>query len=88
MGMQKIMYKPVGIAAGVFGSMLAGMAFKQVWRAIAHEDHAPGAGEEDREWSEILLAATLHGAIFALVKAAMDRGGMTAMRRMTGAWPA
>ena len=88
MGMQKIMYKPVGIAAGVMGSMLAGAAFKRVWRAIAHEDQAPGTNDEDREWAEVLLAATLHGAIFALVKTAVDRGGLAAARRLTGAWPA
>jgi Protein of unknown function (DUF4235) len=33
-----------------------------------------------------LLAATLRGAIFALVKAAVDRGAAEGTRRLTGIW--
>ncbi len=88
MGMQKIMSKPVGIMGGIVAGMVAGMVFKQTWRLIWHEDEAPQARDEDRDWAEILLAAAIQGAIFAFVKAAVDRGGATAMRRVTGAWPA
>jgi len=35
----------------------------------------------------ILLAAMLQGAIFALVKAAVDRGAAEGTRRLTGTWP-
>jgi uncharacterized protein DUF4235 len=87
MGMQKIMYKPVGIVGGIVGGMVAGAVFKRTWRLIGHEDHAPQPRDEDRHWPEILLAAAIHGAIFAFVKAAVDRSGATAMRRVTGAWP-
>ena len=37
------------------------------------EDEAPKATDARRGWREILLAATLQGAIFALVKATVDR---------------
>ncbi|MEU3405450.1 DUF4235 domain-containing protein [Streptomyces sp. NPDC006670] len=83
----KIAYKPVGFALGAVGGMAAGMAFKQAWRMIGHDDDAPDATDEDRTWREVLLAAALQGAIFALVKAAVDRGGATAIRRLTGTWP-
>ncbi|MFF4364712.1 DUF4235 domain-containing protein [Streptomyces sp. NPDC001594] len=83
----EIAYKPVGFALGAAGGMAAGMAFKQVWRMIGHDDDAPDATDEDRTWQEVLLAAALQGAIFALVKAAVDRGGATAIRRLTGTWP-
>ena len=36
---------------------------------------------------EILLAAMLHGAIFALVEAAAGRGAAEGTRRLTGIWP-
>jgi hypothetical protein len=88
MGAEKILYKPVGIVGGILASVLAGQVFKQTWRLIGHEDQMPQPRDEAREWKEILLAAAIHGAIFAFVKAAVDRGGATAMRRMTGAWPA
>ncbi|MDX3539140.1 DUF4235 domain-containing protein [Streptomyces sp. MB09-01] len=83
----KIAYKPVGLALGAVSGMLAGMAFKQAWKMIGHEEDAPDATDEDRSWQEILFAAALQGAIFALVKAAVDRAGATATRRLTGTWP-
>ncbi|MFF2195380.1 DUF4235 domain-containing protein [Streptomyces sp. NPDC058157] len=83
----KIAYKPVGFALGAVGGMAAGMAFKRAWRMIGHEDEAPDATTEDRTWHEVLLAAALQGAIFAVVKAAVDRGGAATVRRLTGTWP-
>ena len=36
---------------------------------------------------EILTAAALQGAVYGLVKAALDRGAATCTRRLTGFWP-
>ncbi|MEU3497035.1 DUF4235 domain-containing protein [Kitasatospora cineracea] len=83
----RVLYKPVGLMLGVTGGLLAGIAFKQAWKIIGHDDDAPDATDEDRTWREVLLAATMQGAIFALVKAAIDRAGATATRRLTGTWP-
>ncbi|MEU5388709.1 DUF4235 domain-containing protein [Kitasatospora cineracea] len=83
----KVLYKPVGLTLGVAGGLLAGIAFKQAWKIIGHDDDAPDATDEDRTWREVLLAATMQGAIFALVKAAINRAGATATRRLTGTWP-
>ncbi|MEV7617658.1 DUF4235 domain-containing protein [Streptomyces sp. NPDC089799] len=69
------------------GGLAAGAAFRQVWKVIGHDDAAPGATDEDRTWREVLLAAALHGATFALVRAAVERAGATATRRLTGTWP-
>ncbi len=85
--MIKILYKPFGIVVSVLGGMVAGAIFKRIWRLAAHEDEAPEATDAARGWGEVLMAATLQGAIFALVKAAADRGAATATRRLTGAWP-
>lgn len=87
MNASKIAYAPVGMALGAAGGMIAGAVFKQAWKAIGHDDDAPNARDEDRAWREVLLAAALQGAIFAVVKAAVDRGGATATRRLTGTWP-
>ncbi|MEU1710720.1 DUF4235 domain-containing protein [Streptomyces sp. NPDC005706] len=83
----KIAYKPVGLTLGAVSGMLAGGLFKQAWKVLGHDEDAPDATDEDRGWSEVLLAATLQGAIFAGVKAAVDRAGAVATRRLTGAWP-
>jgi hypothetical protein len=83
----KIAYKPVGMAMGAVSGVLAGAVFKQVWKKLGHDEDAPDATDEHRTWREILTAAALQGAIFAGVKAAVDRGGATATRRLTGTWP-
>ncbi|MFI9343941.1 DUF4235 domain-containing protein [Streptomyces sp. NPDC052773] len=83
----KIAYKPAGLALGAVSGMLAGALFKQAWKMIGHDEDAPDATDEDRAWGEALLAATVQGAIFAGVKAAVDRAGAAATRRLTGTWP-
>ncbi|MGW4874179.1 DUF4235 domain-containing protein [Streptomyces chartreusis] len=83
----KVAYKPIGMAAGALGGVLAGAVFKQLWKQLGHEEDAPDATDEHRTWREVLSAAVLQGAIFAGVKAAVDRGGATAARRLTGTWP-
>lgn len=83
----KLAYKPVGMVLGAAGGALAGTLFKQVWKFTGHEEDAPDAKDEDRALREIILAATLQGAIFAAVKAAVDRGGATTVRKLTGTWP-
>ncbi|WP_172385881.1 DUF4235 domain-containing protein [Streptomyces sp. MNP-20] len=83
----KIAYKPVGLALGAVSGMVAGALFKQAWKVIGREEDAPDATDEERAWSQVLLAATVQGAIFAVSKAAVDRAGATAVRRLTGTWP-
>lgn len=85
----KIPYKPVGLALDVVSGMLAGAAFKQARKMLAHAEDAPDATAEDRTWSEVLLAASLQGVILAGAEAAADRAwaGAVATRRVTGTWP-
>ncbi|MFF9066224.1 DUF4235 domain-containing protein [Streptomyces sp. NPDC014891] len=83
----KIAYKPVGLALGAGSGLIAGAAFKQAWKLIGHQDDAPNATDEHRTWKEVLIAAALQGAIFAVVKAAVDRAGAATTRRLTGTWP-
>ena len=83
----KLAYKPVGILLGVGAGAVAGFVFKEVWKLAAGDDDAPDATDEDRGWGEILAAAALQGAIFALVRAAVHRGGAVGVRKLTGQWP-
>ena len=83
----KLAYKPVGLLFGIAGGALAGLAFKEIWKLASGDDDAPNATDEDRGWGEILAAAALQGAIFALVKAAVDRSGAAGVRKLTGQWP-
>jgi len=84
----KVAYKPVGMLLGAGAGMVSGLVFKQVWKRVGHDDNAPSATDQDRSWREILAAAALQGAIFALIKAAVDRAGASGVRKVTGEWPA
>jgi uncharacterized membrane protein YesL len=83
----KLMYKPMGMVFGVLGGLVGGALFKRVWKWVSGDDDAPSATHHDHGWREVLFAAALQGAIFGLVKAAVDRAGATAYERATGTWP-
>jgi hypothetical protein len=83
----KLMYKPVGIVAGVAGGLLASRAFARIWRALAGKDAVPDPTDEAQSWAAILPAAALHGIVFGVVKALVDRASAKAFERMTGIWP-
>jgi hypothetical protein len=84
----KVAYKPVGLLLGIGAGLVSGLIFKQVWKLAGHDEDAPNATDEDRGWVEVLAAAALQGAIFAVVKAAVERGGASSVRKATGEWPA
>jgi hypothetical protein len=81
--MIKLVYKPVSLLVSVLGGMLAGAIFK----LAAREEDAPKATDAQRGWREILPAAALQGAVYALVKAVISRGTAEGTRKLTGVWP-
>jgi predicted metal-dependent enzyme (double-stranded beta helix superfamily) len=85
--MSKLVHRPLSILVSVPAGMLAGAIFKRIWQVAAHEEQAPSATDARRGWTEILVAAALEGAVFAVVKATVDRGTAHATRQLTGTWP-
>jgi hypothetical protein len=83
----RILYKPLGLAAGVTGGLIAGALFKQVWKRVAGDPESPEATDRTKGWGEVIMAATIQGAIFGAVKALLDRGGAEGFMRLTGEWP-
>lgn len=80
----KGIYKPLSLTTSVLGGIAAGMVFKQIWKHIGDNDpEAPNPKDLDRSAQEVLIAAVIQGAIFGLVKAAVDRAGATGYRAMT-----
>lgn len=84
-GLGKIAYKPVGLVFGLVGGLLASKVFALVWKKLSHEDETPQPLSDDYSTREVLLAATLQGAIFGLIKTAVDRYGMKGVRRFLDA---
>ncbi|HEX3732626.1 MAG TPA: DUF4235 domain-containing protein [Mycobacteriales bacterium] len=80
-------FKPVSLVAGLTAGAVAAMTFRQTWKLVAGDDEAPDATDEERGWGEVIAAAAIQGAIFAIVRAAFDRGAAAGVRRLTGSWP-
>jgi hypothetical protein len=85
--MTKLLYRPVSMLVSVVGGLLAGAIFKKAWQFAAGEEEAPKATDASRGWHEILIAAALQGAIFAVVKATVDRLTAAGTHSLTGTWP-
>lgn len=85
----KILYRPVGLMSGIVSGALAGVLFKQIWKVASpsHSKDTPKALESEFPLREIVLAAALQGALYATVKALVDRGGARAFEETFGEWP-
>ncbi|UGT66943.1 DUF4235 domain-containing protein [Nocardia gipuzkoensis] len=83
----KTLYKPLGLVISVLGGLAANAVFTKVWTQITGAEQAPASTARDHSWREVLFAAALQGAVFGLVKAAIDRAGATGYQSLTGTWP-
>ena len=84
--MAKVMFAPFSIGAGLVAGLLGRQLFAAIWGRI-DDSEAPDPSHRRSPWSKVLLAAGLEGLVFALVRAATDRGARTAFMRLTGTWP-
>ncbi|MEE1930747.1 DUF4235 domain-containing protein [Streptomyces sp. TRM 70351] len=80
----KVINRVISLLVGAVGGVVAGALFKRVWKVVSKDTDAPDATDLDRSWREVLTAAALHGAVFALVKAALQRGQVSGARRVSG----
>jgi len=85
--MNKMMYKALGLLVGVLGGILASAIVKKVWELTPGHDEAPEAIDTRRSWGEILTAAALQGAIFAVIRAAVERATATSAEKLAGEQP-
>lgn len=83
----KVAYRPSGLAGSMLAGAVAGAVVKQIWRRLSNQDDAPGALQSEYRLRSVLASAALQGAVFAVTKAALDRGGARLFERATGAWP-
>jgi len=85
--MAKLIYRPLSMLISIAGGILAGAIFKRIWKLTPGQDEVPKATDADKGWPEILTAAALQGAIFAVVTASVERLAAAGTRSLTGTWP-
>ncbi len=85
----KILYRPVGLASSLVAGAIAGWVFNLVWKHATPgpEADAPQPLQSEYNLRQIVAAAVVQGAIFAVVRALVNRGGARAFERWTGEWP-
>jgi Protein of unknown function (DUF4235) len=88
-GAVRMLYRPVGTLSGVVAHVLADALSRWVWMRTpcGRHDRTPGALQSKYRLRDVLVAATLRGAIAGGVKALMVRGGATIFQHWTGEWP-
>jgi len=81
-----IIYKPIGIIAGILAGLVSTRIFHFIWGRIDAED-PPKGNTEWASWSKILSAAAVQGMVFKVVRAVVDRYLARGTRFITGVWP-
>ena len=81
-----IIYKPIGIIAGVIAGLLSARLFTWVWGKFDDEE-PPKPNTEWADWPKLLSAAAIQGVIFRVVRTVVDRGTAKGFHYLTGIWP-
>lgn len=82
----KILFAPIGIAAGLLAGFAAQKAFDRVWAAIDDED-PPEPDNRDASFLKLVGALALEGAIFRVAKGFAEHGARSGFASLTGRWP-
>ncbi|RWA20247.1 hypothetical protein MELE44368_18795 [Mycolicibacterium elephantis DSM 44368] len=79
---------PLQLAISVGGGLLAGKVFTEIWQRLSPSDsEPPGPKDLDSSGRQAIAAAALHGLVFGLVRAAVDRAGAHGYRAITDQSP-
>lgn len=71
------------------GGMIAGRLVRRIyaWSTRGDRADAPTALESEYTLRQVMLGAAISGAVFAGVRALIERGGARAFQRWFGEWP-
>lgn len=84
--MKKLVFLPFSVAGGLIAGFVGKKLFALVWRLV-DEEEAPSPKQRDAEWSKLVPALLIEGAIFRSVRGVADRGMRRGFSRLTGSWP-
>jgi hypothetical protein len=84
--MAKLIFKPVGLLAGLISGLIGKKLFQRIWGAI-DERQPPKPQQRLVPLGKLALALALEGALFRLVKGLAEHGSRQVFSRLTGSWP-
>ncbi len=84
--MERFLFAPIGIVAGLLAGFLGKIAFDKVWGLI-DEEEPPEPEHREVSLVKMVLALAIQGAIFRAVRGAAEHSARRGFARMTGRWP-
>ena len=84
--MDKVLFTPVGILAGLAAGFAGKVAFDQIWKLI-DEEEPPEPEHREASMVKLVLALAIQGAIFRAVRGIAEHGARRGFQRWSGQWP-
>jgi hypothetical protein len=84
--MEKVLFTPVGILAGLIAGFAGKLAFDQIWSLIDDEE-PPEPEHREASMVKLVLALAIQGAIFRAVRGIAEHEARRGFQRWSGQWP-
>ncbi len=84
--MSKLLFKPVGLLAGIVAGLVGKRLFERAWRVVDSQ-RPPKPEESSAGLGRLAAALAFEGALFRLVRGLAEHGSRRAFARATGVWP-
>ena len=82
----KLLFAPVSIVSGLIAGLLGRKVYARIW-ALVDKEEPPKPEHRRVSWPKLVGALALEGAVFRLVKGAVDHGSREGFAKLTGKWP-
>ncbi len=84
--MGKLVFLPFSLGASLLAGLIGKRLFGVIWGAIDDQE-PPKPEHRDVPIAKLVLALTLEGIIFSVIRGIVNHGSRHAYARLTGSWP-
>jgi hypothetical protein len=81
-----LIFRPVGIIAGLLAGIVGRKVFELIWSAI-DDERAPEPKHREVALGKLVAALVLEGAIFRALRGLADHAARHGFAQLTGEWP-
>lgn len=82
----KLLFAPFSIVSGWLAGLVGRKLFERAWALIDDSD-PPLPKQRSAGWPKLLAALLLEGAVFRVVRGAVDHAARRGFTALTGSWP-